>query len=124
MGCRGTGRCYTAAITFAALSQWPRGGGTIMQQVTVRVPASTSNLGPGYDCLGVALRLYNTVTVARDATVTTAHPSIVSDAAERFFQRGRHRAFSFSYSIVEQIPRCRGLGSSATVRLGVLIGLN
>jgi homoserine kinase len=34
-----------------------------MQQVTVRVPASTSNLGPGFDCLGVALRIYNDVTV-------------------------------------------------------------
>ncbi|PYL17160.1 MAG: homoserine kinase, partial [Verrucomicrobia bacterium] len=30
-----------------------------MQSVTVRVPASTSNLGPGFDCLGVALRIYN-----------------------------------------------------------------
>jgi homoserine kinase len=48
----------------------------------------------------------------------------VSDAAERFFKQARRRAFSFSCSIVEQIPRCRGLGSSATVRLGVLLGLN
>jgi homoserine kinase len=48
----------------------------------------------------------------------------VSDAAERFFKQTRRRAFSFSCSVVEQIPRCRGLGSSATVRLGVLIGLN
>src|SRR6266567_2010749 len=36
-----------------------------MQQVTVRVPASTSNLGPGFDCLGVALRIYNDVIVTR-----------------------------------------------------------
>jgi homoserine kinase len=48
----------------------------------------------------------------------------VSDAAERFFKEARRRAFSFSYSIVEQISRCRGLGSSATVRLGILLGLN
>jgi homoserine kinase len=34
------------------------------------------------------------------------------------------RAFSFSCSIAEQIPRSRGLGSSATIRLGVLLGLN
>ncbi len=31
----------------------------MMQSITVRVPASTSNLGPGFDCLGVALRIYN-----------------------------------------------------------------
>jgi homoserine kinase len=95
-----------------------------MQQVTVRVPASTSNIGPGYDCLGVALRLYNSVTVVRGKISRTSHPLIVSDAAERFFKHTRRRAFSFSCSIVERIPRCRGLGSSATARLGVLLGLN
>jgi homoserine kinase len=95
-----------------------------MQQVTVRVPASTSNLGPGYDCLGVALRLHNNVTVVRGKMPRSSHPRIVSDAAERFFKQTRRRAFSFSCSIVEQVPRCRGLGSSATVRLGILLGLN
>jgi homoserine kinase len=124
MGCRETPRCYTAAITFAPSSQRTRVGGLTMQQVTVRVPASTSNLGPGYDCLGVALRLHNSVTVVRGNTPRSSHPRIVSDAAERFFKQTRRRAFSFSYSIVEEVPRCRGLGSSATVRLGVLLGLN
>jgi len=95
-----------------------------MHQVTVRVPASTSNLGPGYDCLGVALRLHNSVTVVRGKVPRSSHPQIVSDAAERFFKLTRRRAFSFSCSIVERVPRCRGLGSSATVRLGILLGLN
>ena len=95
-----------------------------MQQVTVRVPASTSNLGPGYDCLGIALRLHNSVTVVRGKKPRSSHPGIVSDAAERFFMKTRRHAFSFSCSIVERIPRCRGLGSSATVRLGTLFGLN
>jgi homoserine kinase len=95
-----------------------------MQQVTVRVPASTSNLGPGYDCLGTALRLHNSVTLVRGKMPRSARPQIVSDAAERFFKQTRRRAFSFSCSIVEQVPRCRGLGSSATVRLGILVGLN
>jgi homoserine kinase len=95
-----------------------------MKQVTVRVPASTSNLGPGFDCLGVALRLHNRVTVIRGKMPRSSHPRIVSDAAERFFKQTRRRAFSFSFSIVEKIPRCRGLGSSATVRLGILLGLN
>ena len=124
MGCRETRRCYTAAITLGPVSQRPRGGGVTMQQVTVRVPASTSNLGPGFDCLGVALRLYNRVTVIRGKMPRSSHPRIVSDAAERFFKQTRRRAFSFSLSIVEKIPRCRGLGSSATVRLGILLGLN
>jgi homoserine kinase len=95
-----------------------------MQQVTVRVPASTSNLGPGYDCLGVALRLYNSVTLFHGNVSRFSHPGIVSDAAERFFNRARCHKFSFSCSIEEKVPRCRGLGSSATIRLGILLGLN
>jgi homoserine kinase len=95
-----------------------------MEHITVRVPASTSNLGPGFDCLGVALRIYNTITMARSASRQHFHPPIVSEAAHRFFHEARHRAFSFSCSIMEQIPRSRGLGSSATVRVGVLLALN
>jgi homoserine kinase len=95
-----------------------------MQQITVRVPASTSNLGPGFDCLGVALRIYNTVTIARVASCGHFHLPIVSEAADRFFKQAHRRAFSFSCSTAEQIPRSRGLGSSATIRLGILVALN
>jgi len=95
-----------------------------MQEITVRVPASTSNLGPGFDCLGVALRIYNDVTVASRASRQHLHPRIVSDAADRFSKQSRRRAFPFSYSVTENIPRSRGLGSSATIRLGVLLALN
>ena len=95
-----------------------------MQQITVRVPASTSNLGPGFDCLGIALRMYNTITIARDASYGQLHAPIVSEAADRFFKQARRRPFSFSYSIMEQIPRSRGLCGSATIRLGVLLALN
>ena len=31
--------------------------------LTIRVPATTANLGPGFDCLGMALSLWNTVRV-------------------------------------------------------------
>ena len=33
------------------------------QRVTVRVPATTANIGPGYDSLGLALALHDTLTV-------------------------------------------------------------
>ena len=95
-----------------------------MQQITVRVPASTSNLGPGFDCLGVALRIYNTVTMTRRAPREHVHRRIVSEAADLFFKQTHRRAFSFSCSTAEQIPRSRGLGSSATIRLAILVALN
>lgn len=94
-----------------------------MQQATVRVPASTSNLGPGFDCLGVALRLYNDVTISRDRRMSRV-PPIVRSAAKLFFDSARVRPFPFSCAITDNVPRVRGLGSSATVRVGVLHGLN
>jgi homoserine kinase len=93
-----------------------------MQQVTVRVPASTSNLGPGFDCLGVALRIYNDVVVTRDAK--SRSQNVVEEAADLFFHHTRRAPFSFSVSITGSIPPSRGLGSSVTVRLGVLRALN
>lgn len=32
-------------------------------KVSVKVPATTANLGPGFDCMGMALPIYNTVTI-------------------------------------------------------------
>ena len=93
-----------------------------MQQVTVRVPASTSNLGPGFDCLGVALSLYNNITVSRGKRGAVS--GMVRDAGRKFFAATQCMAFDFSCNIKGDIPIARGLGSSVTVRLGVLHALN
>ncbi|MEY2498286.1 MAG: homoserine kinase [Verrucomicrobiota bacterium] len=93
-----------------------------MPKVTIRVPASTSNLGPGFDCLGVALRLYNHVTVSRGRG--EAPEKMIRAVGDAFFERTGRTPFPFSCSIAGEIPQCRGLGSSAAVRLGVMHGLN
>src|SRR5436189_449980 len=93
-----------------------------MQRVTVRVPASTSNLGPGFDCLGVALSLYNKITVSRGKGGAVS--GMVRDAARKFFATTQCKVFEFSCDIRGDIPIARGLGSSVTVRLGVLHALN
>ena len=94
-----------------------------MQRVTVRVPASTSNLGPGFDCLGVALRLYNDVVVQRGGASPKPTP-MMREAAQAFFRRAACKTFAFSCTVSGDVPESRGLGSSVTVRLGVLFGLN
>lgn len=93
-----------------------------MQHVTVRVPASTSNLGPGFDCLGIALRLYNDVTVRRGSGAPL--DPLMRQAGERFFQKTGVKHFPFSVAIAGNVPAARGLGSSVTVRLGLMHGLN
>jgi homoserine kinase len=94
-------------------------------QVHVRVPASTSNLGPGFDCLGLAMQLYNTVTLARSDVAKPPY-GMIGETASAFFHRatgGKVAPFGFDVRIEGDIPISRGLGSSVTVRLGVLMGL-
>ena len=93
-----------------------------MEKVTVRVPATSANLGPGFDCLGVALDLHATTSVWR-APARATHP-MVDEAACAFFEAARLDAFSFDWSITNDIPVSRGLGSSVALRLGILHGLN
>lgn len=99
-----------------------------MNVVTIEVPASTSNLGPGYDCLGVALRLSNRITVRRlrrEAAVDgLASSRMVHEAVCTFWQQSGVESFPFSCEIAGDVPVSRGLGSSVTLRLGVLTGLN
>ena len=94
-------------------------------RVQVRVPASTSNLGPGFDCLGLALQIYNRITLTRDDNAKPPH-GMIGETASAFFQRatgGKIAPFGFEARIEGEIPISRGLGSSVTVRLGVLMGL-
>ncbi len=101
-----------------------------MQSATIRVPATTANLGPGYDCLGIALGLANQVTVTRldvkPAASAEFHPgdAMVAEVAEHFFRKAALPDFPFSWSITGDVPPSRGMGSSVTVRLGILAGLN
>jgi homoserine kinase len=101
-------------------------------EVCIQVPATTSNFGPGFDCLGAALRLYNRVTVTRQPTgkappgVVPSHP-MAEGAAGAFFAAAAESVkepFGFAWKISGDVPQSRGLGSSVTLRLGVVAGLN
>lgn len=100
--------------------------------VTVRVPASTSNCGAGFDTLGLAFNLYNHVTLTRDpgTAALPARPedgraqAMVDEAATAFFQAANRTPFGFTYRIAGDVPPARGLGSSVTVRAGIVAGLD
>jgi homoserine kinase len=92
------------------------------QQIMVRAPATTSNLGPGFDCLGVALRIYNYITVRVSRQQVCG--AMAAQAAKKFFGAAKCAPFAFSCTIEGDVPRSRGLGSSVTVRLGILHALN
>jgi homoserine kinase len=101
-------------------------------RVTVRVPGSTSNCGAGFDTLGLALGIYNDVTLtrgdwrgSRPATPgDTAGLDMADEAARLFFVRAGIEEFGFTLGITGAVPMSRGLGSSVTLRAGVVAGLN
>jgi homoserine kinase len=112
--------------------------GPLTPRVTIRVPGSTSNCGAGFDTLGLALSVYNRVSLQREeapgaATGWLPRPEreadgradkMVAAAAEAFGRLARVGGFAFSYRIDGEVPPARGLGSSITVIGGVLAGLN
>jgi homoserine kinase len=94
-------------------------------EVTVQVPASTTNLGPGFDCLGVALQLWNRTRIrCVNGSSRSPRPPMVDEAAQAFFSNSGIPPFEFDWSLQGDVPSARGLGSSVTLRLGVLLGLN
>ncbi len=103
-------------------------------RLTVTAPASSANLGPGYDCLAVALELRNEVVVSA-AGGEGVGVQVVGEGAGRVPGDGSNlflRAFAaagaspagLSFAMRNGIPLARGLGSSAaTIAAGVAAGL-
>jgi homoserine kinase len=91
--------------------------------INVQVPASTTNLGPGFDCLGTSLQLWNWIKIEPDNNPAPV-PEIAAKAADLFFTHTGETRFPFSISIEAEVPQARGLGSSVTIRLGVLMALD
>ena len=91
--------------------------------VTVSVPGTTANLGPGFDSFGLALEVANLVTVST-TNKRTPLPAMVEATGRSFFLGSGLPPFPFSWKIKGTVPQARGLGSSVTVRLGILMGLN
>lgn len=106
----------------------------------ISVPATTANIGAGFDCLGAALSLYNRFTFSRlDAApgtvvitatgkegdrVQTDASNLVYQAFARFYQALEQPVPAVKIEIEMGVPLARGLGSSATAIVGGLVGAN
>lgn len=88
-----------------------------------RVPASTSNLGHGFDCLGMALGIANTFDLEPLAAEPAADDSGLSRlraaVRERCQQEFQQRLPALSIAINGDVPIARGLGSSATIIIAI-----
>jgi len=102
--------------------------------VTVRVPATTANLGPGFDTLGVALKLHNQISIRElDAPTVErvdamrgnpAALAMTREAMDAFFRRSKVKPHGAQVEVKGEVPSTGGLGSSVTVRLGIVFALN
>src|ERR1700740_3159315 len=104
-------------------SSWSSLAVLLFMVISVQVPASTTNLGPGFDCQGIALQLWNRITIEVDQGDRPA-PEMVSQAADLFFRHTGQPSLPFSFSVKGDVPQARGLGSSVTLRLGILLALD
>ncbi len=113
---------------------------TLPDHATVSVPATTTNLGPGFDCLGAALSLQNHFTFTRlENSIEPVQILVSGPEAERVKTNETnlaYQAFSKLFHHLKQspplvrleirlgVPLARGLGSSATAIVGGLVGAN
>jgi homoserine kinase len=95
-------------------------------EMTVRVPASSANLGPGFDCLGLALDIWATVKVK-----TVQHPDHTEPSIARLVRQGINAAYegagaqpTLAIEWDKTIPLARGLGASASLRAAGLLAAN
>lgn len=113
-------------------------------KVSVRVPATTANIGPGFDCLGIALPIYNEITVEETVmpgsgieinviedtqnydllSVPKDKNNIVYKAIELLYNFVGQSVSDIKITIKTNIPVTRGLGSSASVIVGGLLAAN
>ena len=113
-------------------------------KISVKVPATTANLGPGFDCLGMALPIYNTITIEETVLPGTGieinaindastsddlifenipmdETSIIYKAVELLYNSIGQTPSELKITVQSQIPIARGLGSSASVIVGGLL---
>ena len=105
-----------------------------MGKVQVDIPASTTNLGPGFDVLGMALKLYNTVEMELSASDTQIviegegadviprdEHNLIYRAAKKVFEKAGQKMPPLSIRLINRTPLARGLGSSGTASIGGLM---
>ena len=107
------------------------------RKAIARIPASTTNLGPGFDVLGLALQLDSTVELQEidsgveifvrgvdSEIITKGVDNIAYRAANTVFEKIGYKPKGLRLSLENGIPAIRGLGGSGTAILGGLLTAN
>ena len=109
-----------------------------MPVVRVKAPATTANLGPGYDCLGLALDVWNTleveimdggepvveITGEGEGELGTGRDNLVYKSMQFLFDDAGEKMPALRIRCENTIPLARGMGSSAAAIAGGLVAAN
>lgn len=106
-----------------------------MPRITIHVPATTANLGPGFDCLGLALDWWNTVTVERarefqvrlrgdSEGLAADETNMVVEHIRIFYDHIGAPMPTLRLTMTNRIPIGKGFGSSAAALVGGLLAGN
>ncbi|SFE58501.1 homoserine kinase [Peptostreptococcus sp. D1] len=101
----------------------------------ITVPATTANLGPGYDVLGMALSLYSVfecelsdeIVIELDGLEKeklTIENNLVINCMNKLFEKIGKYPSGYHIKITNGVPLARGMGSSATAIIGGLLSAN
>lgn len=101
--------------------------------VKIKVPATTANIGSGFDCLGIALDLYNDFIIEEIdegliiegcAEKYKNKDNLVYQSIRKCFAKANYNGKGIKIKMNTRIPESRGLGSSASCILAGVIGAN
>jgi len=104
--------------------------------IVIHVPATSANLGPGFDALGLALDLWNRTSImpAREFAVSvqgegaqrlaTGRNNLIVRAAQRLAERAGKPLPTFRAECANRIPLSSGMGSSSAAILTGLLAAN
>ncbi|HBC96189.1 MAG TPA: homoserine kinase [Clostridium sp.] len=107
-----------------------------MTKIRVRIPATTANMGPGFDTLGMALRLYNEIEVEEIDGQTEIYngglksekdfkDNLIYESIVKTMDEQKYPYRGFKINVVRcDIPICRGLGSSSACIVGGIAAAN
>lgn len=108
------------------------------ESVTIKVPATSANCGPGFDCVGIACNLYNTLTLSLSESneiklEATGHGEGLLKPSERNFavkairnvlQELGYYKTGINIKMHNDVPMSRGLGSSSAAIVGGMTAAN
>jgi homoserine kinase len=108
------------------------------KRVVAQVPATTANIGPGFDALGMALNMFNRLTLTESdqtgvqvsvngegaAVLPRDNNNLVVKTIDRLFDLAGYHPVGLKLTLDNKIPLERGLGSSAAAIVGGLVAAN